>query len=188
MKRILKIIVAIFASFQLSQASEFIIDTGHSNVGFSVKHMMITNVTGKFKSFDAELVFDKEKKRFTKMVATIDASSIDTGIEKRDNHLRSADFFEVEKFPNIVFEMTDSTDDTITGDLTIHGVTKPVVLEKTINGLIKDFQGNTRVGFTLEGTINRKDYGLKWNKILEGGGLTVGEEVKITVDAQAIEL
>jgi len=188
MKNIFKYCLILLMSFQFSQASEYIIDSAHSNIGFSIKHLMISNVKGTFKSFDAELEFDEKTKTFTNMFATIETTSIDTGIKKRDDHLRSSDFFDVQKYPTIVFEMTSINDDIITGDITIHGVKKEIKLTSTIHGVIKDSQGNLRVGFTLEGALNRKDFGLSWNKLLEGGGLTVGEKVTITIDVEAIEL
>lgn len=175
-------------SFQFSQASEYVIDTAHSNVGFSIKHLMISNVKGTFKSFDADLEFDEKTKTFTTMSATVDTASIDTGIQKRDDHLRSPDFFNIQQYPQITFEMTSATQDSVTGNMTMHGVTKEIKLKSIVHGMIKDAKGNQRVGFTLEGKLNRKDFGLTWNKLLEGGGLTVGEDVLLTIDIQAIEL
>ena len=169
-------------------ASEYVLDTAHSNVGFSIKHLMISNVKGNFKSFDAELEFDEKTKTITKLIATVDTASVDTGIEKRDSHLRSPDFFNVEKFPAIEFSMTSIDKEYLTGNLTMYGVTKKVKLKSTVHGVIKDMQGNLRVGFTLEGDIKREDFGLTWNKMLESGGFVVGNDVKITIDIEAIEL
>ncbi len=173
----------------LLMAEPFVLDKGHSSVGFSVKHMMITNVTGNFKDFSGELDFDTKKKSFNSLSGTIKATTVDTGIEKRDEHLRSADFFEVEKFPDITFKMTSykakGDDGEMEGELTIKGVTKKVKLQTEIGGLIKDLQGDTRVGFTLSGKISRKDFGLTWNKALETGGVVVGDDVKLTIEAQA---
>jgi polyisoprenoid-binding protein YceI len=114
--------------------------------------------------------------------------SCSAGITKRDDHLRSADFFDVEKFKTIDFVMTSMKDGKIHGKITIHGVTKDIVLESKVHGVIKDFQGHQRVGFTLEGKLNRKDFGLTWNKILEGGGLTVDDTVNLSIEVEAIEL
>jgi len=188
MKNIFKYCLVLFMSFQFSQANEYIIDANHSTVGFSIKHLMISNVKGTFKSYDAELKFDERTNTFTTMLASIDVSSIDTGIEKRDAHLRSPDFFDIAQYPKISFEMTSATKDSVSGKITMHGVTKDIKLKSIIHGTIKDLQGNQRLGFTLEGTLNRKDFGLTWNKLLEGGGLTVGDEVMITIDIEAIEL
>ncbi|MEA1916603.1 MAG: YceI family protein, partial [Campylobacterota bacterium] len=116
----------------------------------------------------------------------------DTGIEKRDKHLRSADFFNAKKYPEMTFVMNKyeagGNSGKMHGKLTMHGVTKDVVLDTTIHGVIKDFSGDTRVGFTLNGEIKRSDFGLKWNKALELGGLAVGDEVKIVIEVEAIEM
>lgn len=148
---------------------------------------MISNVKGEFKSFDADLEFDAKAKVFKKIEASIDVSSIDTGIKKRDAHLRSSDFFDVEKYPTIKFVATKISTDKIIGNFTMHGVTKEIVLTPEVHGVIM-FKGSKRVGFTLSGKINRKDFGLTWNKLIEGGGVAVGEVVKITVDIEAMEL
>ena len=188
MKLAAKALLSLSLVFSLAQAKEFVIDAAHTNVGFSIKHMMISNVKGNFGTYVSEVDFDTDKKVFNKLSAKIDASSINTGIDKRDEHLRSADFFDVAKFKTIDFTMDSMKDDKVYGKMTIHGVTKDVVLNATINGLIKDAQGKQRLGFTLEGKINRKDFGLTWNKVIEGGGLTVDEMVNIIVDVEAIGL
>lgn len=188
MKLLTKALLFISLVFSLAHAKEFVIDNTHTNVGFSIKHMMISNVKGNFNTYAGEIDFDVDKKLFNKLSAKIDASSIDTGIAKRDDHLKSADFFDVAQFKTIDFMMTSMKEGKVYGKLTIHGVTKEIVLDAKVHGVIKDFQGKQRVGFTLEGNINRKDFGLTWNKILEGGGLTVDETVNIVVDVEAIEL
>lgn len=191
MKLISKSVLALAMSLSLVNASEYLLDNSHTEVGFSVKHLMITNVKGEFKSYDAEIDFDAKNMIFNKFNATVDTESIDTGIEKRDNHLRSDDFFLSEKYPKMTFEMTsykaNGDEGEMKGNLTIRGITKAVTLEVEDLSTIKDFQGNTRVGFTLNGKINRMDYGLKWNKALELGGVAVAEEVKITVEVEAVE-
>ncbi len=183
-----KLFIILMITSQFLFASEYVLDNTHSNVGFSIKHLMISNVKGNFKSYDADLEFDEKTKQITKLIATIDTNSIDTGIQKRDNHLKSPDFFDVQKFPTIKFKLTATTKHYISGNLTMHGVTKKIKLKNTIHGVIKDMQGNLRVGFTLEGDINRKDFGLIWNKVLESGGFVVGDNVKIVIDIEAIEL
>lgn len=188
MKFYTKLLLALSLVFSFANAKEFIIDNTHTNVGFSIKHMMISNVKGDFKTYTAEINYDTEKKIFTKLNAKIEASSVDTGIAKRDEHLKSADFFDVANFKNIDFAMTRMENGKVTGKLTMHGVTKEVILDTKVHGTVKDFQGNLRIGFTLEGKINRKDFGLGWNKILEGGGLTVGEDVILSIEIEAIEL
>ena len=183
-----KLILTFLLTSGLLLANEYVLDTAHSNVGFSIKHLMISNVKGNFKSFDAELEFDEKTKTITKLEATVDTNSIDTGIKKRDEHLKSSDFFNIQKFPDIKFVMTSIDKKYLTGNLTMHGVTKELKLKNTIHGVIKDMQGNLRVGFTLEGDIKREDFGLTWNKMLESGGFVVGDDVKIVIDIEAIEL
>jgi len=166
------------------------VDKSHSEVGFSIKHLMITNVNGNFSDFDADIEYDTQSKKFEKFNASVITTSINTGIEKRDDHLRSADFFEVEKYPKMTFSMTSyaigGDEGMLSGDLTIHGITKKVTFEVENNGMIKDPWGNTRTAFTLEAKINRKDFALNWNKALEAGGVLVGDTVKITVEIEAI--
>jgi polyisoprenoid-binding protein YceI len=187
MKRLLFIPILLFFTLSFAKASEYVIDTSHSHVSFSIKHLMISTVKGEFKNYEADIDFDASSKKFNKIEAIITASSIDTGNQKRDDHLRSPDFFEVDKFPDIKFVATTISADKIVGNLTIRDVTKEVILKPTIHGVIK-FKGSNRVGFNLEGMINRKDFGLTWNKALETGGVVVGEEVKISIDIEAIEL
>lgn len=191
MKRISKVIYLSILSFSLANATPYSLDDSHTQVGFSVKHLMITNVTGEFKTYNADIDFDAKTKKFNGFKADIETKSIDTGIEKRDEHLRSEDFFLSEKFPKMTFVMksykSDGNKGIMSGDLTIRDVTKSVTLDVEDIATVKDFQGNNRVGFTLKGKINRMDYGLKWNKALEAGGLAVSEEVKILVEIEAIE-
>lgn len=188
MKHLLRLLMVSAFLLSFSEAKEFVIDNAHSNIGFSAKHMMISNVKGNFNVYNAEIDYDADKKVFNKLSAKIEAASVDTGIAKRDDHLRSADFFDVEKFKTIDFVMTSMKDGKVHGKLTIHGITKDIVLESTIHGVVKDFQGHQRVGFSLEGKLNRKDFGLTWNKILEGGGLTVSDTITIAIEVEAIEL
>lgn len=188
MKYLFKPTVALVLLFSFAGAKEFIIDNAHSNVGFSVKHMMISNVKGNFNAYTADIDFDADKKVFNKLGAKIETASVDTGVAKRDDHLRSADFFDATKFKTIDFVMTSMKDGKVYGKITIHGVTKDVILESKIHGVIKDFQGHQRVGFSLEGKLNRKDFGLTWNKVLEGGGLTVEDTVDLAIEVEAIEL
>ncbi len=182
-----KLVLLLTFVFSFANAKEFIIDNTHTHIGFSIKHLMISNVKGNFNNYTAEIDFDPATKTFKKLNAKIETASVDTGIVKRDDHLRSADFFDVEKFKTISFVMTGMKDSKIVGNLTIRDITKEVVLTPTINGVIK-FQNRDRVGFTLEGKINRKDFGLTWNKALETGGVMVGEDVLLIVDVEAIEL
>jgi polyisoprenoid-binding protein YceI len=190
MKQLKAIILSLTLMFTFANSDELILDGSHSEVGFSIKHMMISNVKGEFTKFDADIDFDIKTKKFNSLMAIVDATSIDTGIEKRDAHLRSADFFETNKYPNIKFEMTKYTADgdegVMEGDLTIKDVTKKIKLKVSVNGIIKDHKGNILAGFTIEGKINRKNFGLTWNKVLEFGGVAVGDDVKITIELETM--
>jgi len=152
--------------------------------------MMISSVDGSFKGYEADIDFDPTKKVFNKLSATIDAASIDTANQKRDDHLRNEDFFDVAKYPNITFvmdkyEQTSDKKGKIYGKLTMRGITKDVVLDSDIKGIIVDPWGNTRLGFELSGNVNRKDFGLNWNKSLDAGGVVVGDDVEIDIKIQA---
>lgn len=192
MKNLLKLFSAIllFAGVSLI-ASPYSLDKGHSNVGFSVKHLMITNVKGIFTDFSGDIDFDAKTKSFKVFNGVIKSTSVDSGIVKRDNHLRSDDFFDSAKHPTIKFIMktykSDGDEGVMIGDLTIRGITKEVKMEVEELGTIRDFKGNNRVGFTLKGKIKRSDFGLTWNKALEFGGFAVGEKVRLTVDIEAVE-
>ncbi|MDD4884837.1 YceI family protein [Sulfuricurvum sp.] len=166
-------------------ASVYKVDPSHTNVGFKVKHMMISTVTGKFNTFTG--TYDLDKGQFKALSGQIKTASIDTGIAKRDDHLRSADFFDAVKFPDITFTMTSATKDKMTGNLTIHGITKKVVMDIDMGGVVEDPWGNMRSGFVLTGSINRKDFGLNWNKAIEAGGVVVGDEIKLVVEVEGIE-
>lgn len=188
MNFVTKIASTLILTGGLLMATEYKVDSAHTNVGFSVKHMMISNVNGNFKIFDADMDYDEATKTFKKFSSSVDTATVDTGIGKRDEHLRSDDFFASTKFPKMTFEMTsykaDGDDGKMMGNLTIRGVTKEVVLEvEDISTIIVD--GKTKIGFSLEGKINRTDFGLKWNQALEMGGVTVAEQVKIKVDVEA---
>jgi len=188
MKTLIRLFIFAVFSFAIANATPYTVDSAHTQVGFSVKHLMITNVKGDFNEFTGKVDFDNKTKTFNDLEAVVQAKSVDTGIEKRDNHLRSEDFFYVEMYPNIIFKMKSyNPDGSMVGDLTIRGVTKEVTLEVEDLATVKDLKGNNRVGFTLTGEINRVDFGLKWNKALEFGGIAVSEEVKIIVDVQAVE-
>ena len=191
MKLFTKLLATLLITVGISNASMYKLDNSHTTVGFSVKHLMITNVKGEFKDFGAEIDFDFATKSFNTFKSTVKTASVDTGIEKRDNHLKSEDFFLSDKFPEMTFVMksykANGDEGEMVGDLTIRGITKVVTLEVEDLATIKDFDGNNRVGFTLKGKINRMDYDLKWNKALELGGVAVSEDVKIIVDIQAVE-
>ncbi len=168
------------------------IDPSHSAVQFSVRHLMITNVRGEFTGVTGQMTYDPAAPAATTVQATIDAKTVNSREAKRDEHLRSADFFDVEKHPTITFASTRVTTKgagqlEIVGDLTIHGVTKPVTL--AVEGPTneeKDPWGNTRIGASGTTTIDRRDFGLTWNSAIESGGVLVGNEVKLTIDVSLI--
>ena len=172
----------------MSKTTNWVLDPTHSEVHFKVKHLMITNVTGSFNVLSATAEAD-EKFTNAKVNFTADINSIHTGNEQRDGHLKSADFFETEKFPHITFESTNynAAEGKINGNLTIKGITKPVSMEVEFNGTNKDPYGNFKAGFSLSGKINRKDWGLNWNAALETGGVMVSEEVKISAEIQLVK-
>lgn len=185
-KNILAAVIAglLLGSTALS-AALYKVDPSHSNVGFKVKHMMISTVTGKFGNFSGS--YELEKGQFKSLKGDIKSASIDTGIVKRDDHLRSPDFFDAPKFGDIAFVMSSATKDKMTGNLTIRGITKKVTLDIDMGGTVTDPWGNQRSGFVLTGQINRKDFGLNWNKAIEAGGVVVGDEVKLVVEIEGIE-
>ena len=174
-------------------ASTWTIDSDHSNVGFKVRHLMVSNVKGSFEKHTGTVEIDDKDITKSKVEVSIDTNSINTNVQKRDEHLRSADFFNVAKFPTMTFVSkkvaTAGKDNLkVTGDLTLHGVTRQVVLD--VEGLSKESKdpwGNMRRGATATTTINRKDFGLVWNKALETGGVAVGEEVTITLEIEMIK-
>lgn len=169
------------------------LDTAHTAAEFSARHMMITTVRGGFKTVNGTLTYDAQNPAQSSVEAVIDTNSItSTGLQQRDDHLRSADFLDIANNPTITFKSTKveptngNTHAKVTGDLTIRGVTKSVVLEVEFLGETKGFQGEPHIGFTGTTKINREDFGLNWNMALEAGGWLVGKEVTITLDVEAI--
>jgi polyisoprenoid-binding protein YceI len=174
----------------MSSATKWVLDPTHSELVFKVKHLMITNVNGAFRSFSAEI--GGEDFTTSLITATIDAASIFTNEDARDGHLKSPDFFDTENFKEITFAGTSfkklSGDDyKLTGNLTIKGITKEVTLDVEFGGIGKDPWGNEKAGFSLSGKINRKDWGLNWNAALEAGGVLVSEEVKVGGEFQFVK-
>jgi len=169
------------------------LDPAHSVAEFKVKHMMISNVKGTFTGLSGTLQLDEIDRTHSAVEASIDVNTINTGDAQRDGHLKSADFFDAEKYPAITFKSTniDSTggpDYEVTGDFTLRGVTKPVILKvEDVSTPSKDPWGNQRIGLSATTKINRKDFGLGWNAALETGGVLVGEDVTITLEAQFIK-
>ena len=173
-----------------AQAVTYELDRNHSTVSFRIRHLF-AYVRGSFDRFQGQFDYEPGKPEAWKVSAAMEAASINTAVEKRDNHLRSPDFFDTEKYPTLTFTSTGVTDATaqnakLKGLLNIHGVEKPVVLDLQIHGAGKDMAGKMRSGFTATATINRKDFGLTWNKVLEAGQLMVGEEVEITIEAEGM--
>lgn len=166
------------------------VDASHSSIEFSVKHMMISRVKGSFQTFDADIEADPNDLTSANIGLSVDLSSIDTRNADRDNHLRSADFFDVENYPKMTFRSksivkTGEGEYDVTGDLTIRGVTRTETFEATYEGGGKNPWGVEVVGFSAKGSIKRSDYGLTWNAALETGGVLVGDEVKIAIELQA---
>jgi polyisoprenoid-binding protein YceI len=179
---------ALWINVALGQPQQFNIDKAHSHIEFEVSHMVISEVNGEFHDYEVNLMFDANDVTNSSVETRIKVASIDTDQEKRDNHLRSSDFFDAETHPEIVFKskkIEKSSDEYIAhGDLTIRGVTKEVALPFKVKGPIKDSYGNTRIGVEASLTINRQDYGVSWSKTLDGGGLVAGNEVKIGIQAE----
>ena len=172
--------------------TKWVLDPSHSEIVFKVKHLMVTNISGSFKSFTVSAETAGED--FTDGTATFSAetASVNTNSEQRDEHLKSADFFDVANFPTIDFkcsklEKVSGDDYSLSGDLTMKGVTHPVKLAVEFGGVAKDPWGNTKAGFSITGKLNRKDFGLSWNAALETGGVLVSEEVKIHAEIQLVK-
>ena len=165
-------------------------DLSHSSVNFHVRHLMVSKVHGRFTKWDGVLELDAENPANSRLEVTIDAASVDTQEPKRDDHLRSADFFETEKYPHLTFKSTKvekhGDDYKLTGDLTIRGITRSVTLDVEGGEVVKDPWGGIRTGYSAKTTISRKDYGLTWNVALESGGIVVGDKVEITLEIEAI--
>lgn len=169
----------------------FNLDKMHSDVSFGVKHMMISTVRGKFTRFDADVQLDPAQVEAAKVTARIDVASLDTGEEKRDGHLRSPDFFDVEKYPTLTFTSTSvkrsGEDIEVTGNLKIKDQEHPITLKGEMTGPGKDPWGGTRLGFSLTGEIERETWGLGWNQALETGGVLVGKKVKLSIDVELVQ-
>lgn len=168
------------------------IDLAHSGVNFSVRHMVISKVRGRFAKFGGSLELDEGDLTRSTLDIHIDASSVDTGVADRDAHLRSADFFDVEKFPELTYrskrvERTGEGRYRVVGDLTIRGTTREVLLEVEAGGIGKDPWGNERAGFAARVQVDRKDFGLLWNKALETGGVLVGDRIDVEIELEALK-
>lgn len=183
---------AVLASSALAQAQHWEIDPAHSTVGFTVRHMTVSNVSGQFKKFTGAVEADPADPTKSTVKVEIETASIDTGNEKRDAHLKNPDFFDAAKFPTLTFaskKIEKSGDGyKMTGDLTMHGETKEVTLDvEAPTDAIKDHQGNQRRGLSATGKLNRQDFGVKWSKTLDAGGLVVGNDVKLKIDVELVQ-
>ena len=167
------------------------LDPEHSTIEFRITHMVVSKTTGQFTDYAGYIDMDAEDGTVTAIEATIKAESVNTNHIKRDTHLRNAEFLDVKLYPTITYKMKNykkpSEGFTAMGDLTLHGVTKEVLLTGRYNGSTRDPWGNTRAGFSAEGKLNRKDFGMIWNKTLDNGGLVVGDEVQIRLDIECIK-
>ncbi|OIQ20200.1 MAG: hypothetical protein BM557_05900 [Flavobacterium sp. MedPE-SWcel] len=168
------------------------IDPTHSEIGFKVKHMMFTNVSGNFTDFNASVLTEDENFENAKFDFSTTIDSVTTGNTDRDNHLKSGDFFDIEKFPKMTFTSTAFTkksdgEYTLTGNLTVRDTTNPVNLDVDFGGIGKDPWGNIKAGLSATGKLNRKDFGLTWNSALETGGVLVGEEIKLNIELQFVK-
>jgi polyisoprenoid-binding protein YceI len=177
----------------LAFASTWNIDSDHSSTGFKVRHLMVSNVKGVFNKVQGTVNVDEQDITKSSVSVSIDTASIDSGVAKRDTHLRSPDFFDVEKYPTMTFVSTKVAKNggkglTVTGNLTLHGVTRPVVLNvEEVYAASKDPKGNLRRGASASTKIDRKDFGLTWNKALEMGGVAVGDEVSIDIEVEMVK-
>ena len=173
----------------MATQTKWVLDPMHSEVQFKVKHLVISTVSGFFKSFEGSLTTENDDFTDANIEFSLDVNSIDTNQEHRDTHLKSAEFFDAEQFPHITFKSSSFTkkDDEeyeLKGDLTIKGITNPVTLQVKHGGSAADFYGNTKAGFDITGKINRKDFGLTWDGVTEAGSVVVGEDIKLVISVQ----
>ena len=172
----------------MSVKTKWALDPAHSEVNFKVKHLVISSVTGTFKSFEGGFETDQEDFSNADIHFSLDVNSIDTNQEQRDVHLKSADFFDQEKYPKISFKSTSFTksgeDYELTGNLNVKDVTKPIKLKVEFGGTATDFYGNEKAGFEITGKISRKEYGLTWDAVTEAGAIVVGDDIKLNINAQ----
>jgi polyisoprenoid-binding protein YceI len=175
-----------------TQPQPWTFDLAHSSINFTVRHMVVSKVRGRFTRWGGSLVMDENDPTSAAVDVSIEAGSVDTGVEQRDGHLRSADFFDAERFPTLTFRSSgiEKTEDgayRLNGDLTMHGVTRPVSLDVEFAGSAKDPWGGLRAGFSARTTLDRKDFGLTYNQLLETGGVVVGEKVEIGIEVEAVK-
>jgi polyisoprenoid-binding protein YceI len=191
-KRVVITLTLVLLLAGLSKAQKWDIDPVHSSVGFTVRHMVVTNVHGRFNDFAGQIDFDGKNVEKGSTVLTVQIASIDTDNENRDKHLKSPDFFDTEKFPTMTFKSKkvikgEGNEFQLVGDLTIKDVTKEVAFDCEFHGTVVDPQGSTRAGFSAETKINRQNFNIKYNSVLETGGLVVSDEVTINLEIEAIK-
>ncbi len=184
------VLSATVATSAFAAPVKYTVDAAHSKIGFAVKHLMISDVTGEFKDFDGSFMFDDAKGEVSDANFSAKTASINTGNSKRDEHLQSADFFDAAKYPTLTLtnskiKKAGKNKYKWMADLTMHGVTKPVTLDLEHKGTVKDAWGNTVAAFSATGKIKRSEWGLNWNKALEAGGVTVSDEVRLMLDVEA---
>lgn len=185
-------IIVAFLTSSMVWAAAYKIDNSHSEIGFSVKHMMISNVKGFFSKYEGGFDYDEKAKTVSNVNVKIEVASVSTGEKKRDDHLTSPDFFDAGKYPTIEFKadkisgVEPGKTFKVPGTLTMHGVTKPITLQVEFHGSTVGMMGETRIGFTATTKVKRTDYGVTWNKTLDKGGVAVGEEVSVTIDSESI--
>lgn len=167
--------------------TKWLIDPSHSEFVFKVKHMMISTVSGHFETFEATVSSEGDDFKNADIEVKVDVSSINTKSKDRDNHLKSDDFFNVEKFPYMTFKSTSFDGNKLSGDLTIRDITKKVELDVDFNGIAVDPYGQTKAGFDITGEINRKEFGLKWSAVTETGNIVVSDEVKLAIEVQFVK-
>jgi polyisoprenoid-binding protein YceI len=183
MKKVLVLLA--FLSVSLF-ATTYAVDRSHSSVEFKVRHMLVSNTKGIFRDFDGTFDYDDKERKLTALSGDIRVNSIDTDDQKRDDHLKKSEFFDSQKFKLITFKMVGQEGGSITGDLTIKGVTKRVTLDYEFGGEVTDPWGKKRAAFSLEGKINRKEFGLSFNQVLDTGGAVVGDIVKLYIEIEGV--
>ncbi len=192
MKRLNILFIVLILVISINAQNNWAFDVAHSSVNFTVSHMVISEVDGRFDKFEGSVSNLKDDFSDAKIEFTIDVASVNTGDEKRDTHLKNVDFFDAEKFPKMKFasksmKIVSGNKYKLTGSFTMHGVTKDVTLDAKYGGTIKDPWGNTKAGFKITGVLNRTDWGLKYNSVMEAGGLMIGEEIEITCKIELIK-
>lgn len=195
LKKLIGLAGALFLASMPLSAQEYVLDKTHAHVTFEAKHMMISKVKGEFSDYDIKVVYDERSKKLLALEGVVRVNSINTKNEKRDSHLKSNDFFNVAQYPEMRFRMTrfvpEDSYHVVAGDahgeLTIRGVTRPAVFEVEIKGPVVDMNGKKRLGFEIGGNISRRDFGLTWNKVLESGGVAIGDEIDIEIDFEAVQ-